>query len=90
MKTVFVILNKMLKAESCIVLIVQFDIMMIGFVIKIHVHKNVYVLAHYFPWGNKGGVHTPAEILVDFCDLQGARAAQLFWRVPVIDMGSNT
>ena len=49
MKTVFVILNMMLKAESCFVLIVQFDIMMIGFVIKIHVHKNVHVLAHYFP-----------------------------------------
>ena len=72
-------------AESCFVLMCSL-MMLIECVMKIRVCKTV---AFFFCWGNEG-VHAPGGILVDFCSIQGTGTTQLYWRVPIIDMGSST
>ena len=76
-------------AESCFVLMCSL-MMLIECVMKIRVCKQLHVFAFFFCWGDEGGVHAPGGILVDFCSIQGTGTTQLYWRVPIIDIGSST
>jgi len=72
MKNVFVTLNLMQKAESCFVLIVQFNVLLIECTMKIRMYKRLH---GFFHWGDKGSVPAPAGFLVDLCSNQGAGPA---------------